>query len=109
MPDGFPGRETILDFEGEWVNAGDSVVVSPNGQLTTGPLRQEYGIVYADIDTDVSRQQSWYMDTAGHYNRPDVFDVTVDRTRRTAIEFVDPEESRASDATRSGDDFASLD
>lgn len=57
-----------------------------------GPLRQEYGILYADIDTDVSRQQSWYMDTAGHYNRPDVFDVKVDRTRRTAIELVETDE-----------------
>jgi nitrilase len=99
VPEDFPGRERILDFEGEWVNDGDSLVVAPGGQMTMGPLRQEYGILYADIDTDVSRQQSWYMDTAGHYNRPDVFDVRVDRRRRTAIEFVDAEKPPVPDVT----------
>jgi nitrilase len=101
VPAEFPGREQILGAEGQradgsvlfedgWVNDGDSLVASPSGQLVAGPLRREYGILYADLDTQVSRQQGWYMDTAGHYNRPDVFDVKVDRTRRTAIEFVDP-------------------
>lgn len=105
VPADFPGRETLLGAEGEradesvlfedgWVNDGDSLVVSPSGQLVVGPLRREYGILYADLDTEVSRQQSWYMDTAGHYNRPDVFNVKVDRTRRTAIEFVEPAPSQ---------------
>ncbi len=39
------------------------------------------------------------MDTAGHYNRPDVFEVKVDRTRRTAIEFVDSDDQSDSTET----------
>lgn len=106
VSEAFPGREKLLDSQGEWVNDGDSLVVSPSGQLTTGPLRQEYGVLYADIDTDVSRQQSWYMDTAGHYNRPDVFGLTVNRTRRSAIEFVDPEDASPLDERIPAEDAA---
>ena len=90
IPDDFPAREKIVaQFDGEWQNAGDSVVVSPSGHIVAGPLRNEYGILYADIDPAKSRQQGWYMDTAGHYNRPDIFTVTIDRTRRAAVTFLD--------------------
>ena len=98
VPADFPGRDRVLGgLDGEWINDGDSVVVAPNGMITAGPLRAEYGVIHAELDLDVSRGQSWYMDVAGHYNRPDVFDVRVDRRRRTAIEFVDPEPEAAPD------------
>ncbi len=101
VPDDFPARDKIVDQMdlGDWENPGDSVVVAPNGKIVAGPLREEYGILYADIEPGKSREQAWYMDTAGHYNRPDVFDVTVDRTRRTAIEFVDSADQSESTET----------
>ena len=93
VSDDFPGRDKIMgQLDSDWENPGDSVVVAPNGRIVAGPLRDEYGILYADIEPGQSREQGWYMDTAGHYNRPDVFDVKVDRTRRTAIEFVDSDD-----------------
>lgn len=95
VPQDFPARDRIISQTDEWINDGDSVVVAPNGQITAGPLRSEYGILYADLDIDASRNQGWYMDTAGHYNRPDVFEVTVDRTRRSAIEFLDEDDPLA--------------
>jgi nitrilase len=100
VPDDFPGREKIMgQLDSDWENPGDSVVVAPNGRIIAGPLRDEYGILYADIEPGQSREQAWRMDTAGHYNRPDVFDVKVDRTRRPAIEFVDSEDQSDSTET----------
>ncbi|MFQ5521948.1 MAG: carbon-nitrogen hydrolase family protein [Acidimicrobiia bacterium] len=96
IPADFPARDKIVaQLDSEWQNAGDSVVVSPSGHIVAGPLRNEYGTLYADIDPTKSRQQGWYMDTAGHYNRPDIFTVTVDRTRRTAVTYLDGGETEA--------------
>jgi nitrilase len=69
IPADFPDRDEIVaQFHSEWQNAGDSVVVTPNGSIVVGPLRDSYGILYADIDPAKSRQQGWYMDIAGHDN-----------------------------------------
>jgi nitrilase len=100
VPDDFPAREKIMgQLDSDWENPGDSVVVAPNGNIVAGPLRDEYGILYADIEPGRSREEGWRMDTAGHYNRPDVFEVKVDRTRRTAIEFVDSDDQSDSTET----------
>jgi nitrilase len=100
VPGDFPAREKIVgQLDSDWQNPGDSVVVAPNGRVVAGPLRDEYGILYADIEPGQSREQGWYMDPAGHYNRPDVFELKVDRTRRTAIEFVDSDDQSDSTET----------
>ena len=100
IPDDFPAREKIVgQIDSDWENPGDSVVVAPNGTVIAGPLRNEYGMLYAEIEPGKSREQAWYMDTAGHYNRPDIFDVKVDRTRRTAIEFIDDDDQSDSTET----------
>jgi nitrilase len=87
VPEDFPGRERLYPDPDEWLNAGDSVIVSPGGKIVAGPLHQEYGILSADCDPAETRAAHLTLDTAGHYNRPDVFRLTVDRSPRPQIEF----------------------
>ena len=87
VPDSFPSRDSVFPDPDAWINSGDSVVVAPSGKLVAGPLSEEYGIVYADIDPRASSAYHRTLDVAGHYGRPDVFSLTVDRSPRTPITF----------------------
>ena len=93
VPQSFPSRETAFPDASGWVNSGDSVVVAPNGKVVAGPLHCEYGILYADIDPAQSASHHRTMDVAGHYGRPDIFTLTVNRESRPPISFGTVEET----------------
>jgi len=61
----------------EWINAGNSCIVAPNGKLLAGPLEAEEGILYADIDLQQIIASKRMFDVVGHYSRPDVFGFNV--------------------------------
>jgi predicted amidohydrolase len=64
------------------INSGGSGVVAPDGQWVVGPVYGEERLVYADIDLSRIAEEQQVLDTAGHYNRPDVFALTVDTRPR---------------------------
>lgn len=80
IPADFPGRDQVWPRPdgGEWVEPGNSVIVGPNAELLAGPARHEETILTADIDLDAVRAARRMFDPAGHYNRPDVFRLSVD-------------------------------
>jgi nitrilase len=59
--------------------AGGSLIVAPDSRAIAGPLGAEEGILYADLDLEVGIKMKLRHDFAGHYNRPDVFQVRVAR------------------------------
>jgi nitrilase len=85
IPADFPGRDRVWpdrpDDDG-WVEAGNSVIVGPNAELLAGPARHQETILTADIDLDAVRAARRLFDPTGHYNRPDVFRLSVDTRPR---------------------------
>jgi len=79
IPDDFPERQRLYPDPEEWVNAGDSVVVEPGGRLAAGPLHEEAGVLVVDIDPARVAAARRTLDVAGHYARPDIFDLRVSR------------------------------
>lgn len=64
------------------IGDGGSAIVSPSSAILAGPLAGgTEGIVYADLDLDMWIKTKMLQDFAGHYNRPDVFALQVNRTR----------------------------
>ncbi len=52
-----------------------------------GPMRREVGILYADVSIDAVVAAKRRIDVAGHYARPDVFQLHVNRQRQAPVTF----------------------
>ena len=68
---------------------GGSAIYSPLGDLLAGPLWDQEGILYADLDmTEVARGK-FDFDVTGHYARPDVFQLWVDQEPKLPVDLED--------------------
>lgn len=86
VPENFPGRDTLFNDD-EWINDGDAVVIAPGGAIAAGPLHREKGILYAEIDAEAARRARRSLDISGHYARPDVFSLSVNRQNMAPVSF----------------------
>lgn len=81
-------KEAIGDVDG-YIYPGGSGIATPDGTWLVEPVYNEEALVSAEIDVDVVRGARQNFDPAGHYFRPDVIDVKVDRSRRESARFFD--------------------
>ncbi|MEX0600874.1 MAG: carbon-nitrogen hydrolase family protein [Rhodothermales bacterium] len=77
LPDRLAFKTTYLSDSAQWLNPGLSVIVDPDGKIVAGPLEKEEGILIAEVDRSTITGSRFQLDTAGHYARPDVFDLRV--------------------------------
>ena len=66
---------------------GVSMIIGPAGEPVGDVLSDHEGLLYADIDTRACVEPKQFHDVVGSYNRFDVFNLTVDRTRQRPASF----------------------
>lgn len=91
VPTDFPAHDLLAASEQEQGPIGydgGSAVAAPDGTWVVEPTAEEQ-LVTATIDTAAVRAARQSFDPTGHYGRPDVFQVEVDRRRRAAVAFRD--------------------
>lgn len=88
IPATFPERDRLFAPD-EWVNPGNATVIAPSGDVVAGPLHREKGILYAEIDVEVARRARRSLDVCGHYARPDIFSLSVNRKPLSPLVFSD--------------------
>ena len=87
IPSDIPGKETLYPGDEVWINPGDSAVVAPEGEIVAGPLREEKGILYAEIDSSIVAPAKRTLDVVGHYARPDIFTLYVNNQPQSPVKF----------------------
>ncbi len=89
LPSDMPDKDRLYSPEDSWINPGDSVIVAPGGDVVAGPLNKQKGMLLADIVPGKAVDSRRALDVAGHYGRPDIFRLEVDRSARRASYFRD--------------------
>jgi nitrilase len=74
-PDDFPLKDEIA--AAGWIGRGGSAILAPDGSYLAGPLWEEEGILHATLEPQRLLEERQRFDPVGHYNRPDVFQLTV--------------------------------
>lgn len=59
----------------------------PDGHWVTEPVRGREQLVVGEVDLDRIAEEQLSLDSAGHYNRPDVFTLHLDETPRDQIHY----------------------
>jgi nitrilase len=69
---------------------GGSAIIDPLGKVLAGPAYDGETILYAEIDTDQIVRGKFDFDVAGHYSRPDVFQLSVDNRAKSPVSTLAP-------------------
>jgi nitrilase len=68
-----------------------TAIVSPEGSLLGEPLTEGEGILYADLDLSLITKRKRMMDSVGHYSRPELLSLSIDRTATAVMTAREPE------------------
>ena len=63
------GLSVVPDDGPDLFTRGGSMIVAPNGEVVTGPLYDEEGILFADCDLRATVRAKYGFDSVGHYGR----------------------------------------
>jgi nitrilase len=77
VPADVPGRKELWAGDDDWMSRGYSTIVGPEGDILAGPLLEQEGVLYAEIDAARARSTRFKFDPVGHYSRPDVFHLEI--------------------------------
>lgn len=89
IPEGIPHRELILRNAPPVLADGGSCVANPDGSWLLEPLVGEEALQIAILNHARVREERQNFDPSGHYARPDVLQLTVNRERQGVARFRD--------------------
>lgn len=85
-----PGLELLESIEADengLVMRGGSAIIAPDSTYLVGPVFNTTDTVMATLDLDKVTEAKLFLDSDGHYSRPDLFTLTVNSERQRNVEW----------------------
>jgi predicted amidohydrolase len=84
LPEGLEPPAGSAASAGALAVDGGSAIIAPDGALLAGPVHGREEILIADLDLGRIAEESLALDVAGHYSRPDIFELSFRSSVRRA-------------------------
>ncbi|MEM9896900.1 MAG: carbon-nitrogen hydrolase family protein [Bacteroidota bacterium] len=85
IPDDFPFADELKQAITSTIADGGSCLANPDGSWLIEPMKSEERIATVEINHARVREERQNFDPSGHYSRPDVFKLSVNRERQSII------------------------
>lgn len=79
------GLRLLESIEDEQLMSGGAAIIGPDTQYVAGPAGPGDDIIAAEIDPGRTAESRLLLDTDGHYSRPDIFRLLVDRSEQRNV------------------------
>lgn len=89
FPKNTPHLDKILELCPDVLANGGSCIAGPDGEWIIAPVLHKEGLIIQDIDFNRVYEERQNFDPVGHYSRPDVTKLTVNRERQSTVEYKD--------------------
>ncbi len=89
FPDTTPHLGEILKNAPKVLANGGSCIAGPDGEWLLEPVLNKEGLFYHELNFNKVYEERQNFDPVGHYSRPDVTKLTVNRERQSTVEFKD--------------------
>jgi nitrilase len=87
FPTDTPHLDKILENSPETLANGGSCIASPNGEWLVEPVLHKEGLIIETLDFNKVLEERQNFDPVGHYSRPDVTKLHVNRERQSTVSF----------------------
>ncbi len=89
FPQTTPHLDRILTNNTGFLANGGSCIAGPDGEWVVEPCIEKEKLITAEISHQRVRAERQNFDPVGHYSRPDVLELKLNRSRQTAIKIVE--------------------
>ncbi len=89
IPADTPYRDEIIRNAVDPLTDGGSCIAGPDGEWIVEPVLEEEGLFTGTIDFNRVLEERQNLDVSGHYSRPDVTHLIVNRERQSTVKTVD--------------------
>lgn len=89
IPNSVPHRDRIVRDEDEILHNGGSAAANPDGSWLLEPQANTEDVFVVELERGFVDRERQNFDPSGHYARPELLKLLVDRTRHTNAEFMD--------------------